>query len=105
MSRRRGHRWCGLLRYRGSFRVWSFSSPLIGALQLKPDANPPMQLLNNFASQLTQRLERRPNLLGEELRLLPCPEMTALTDLMEIRSFALRPFGPALGRTMDHAGE
>src|SRR5262249_38303262 len=52
-------------------------------------------------SQLAQRLERRAQLSGEELWLLPCREVTAPVDLMEVDQVAIGASGPGLRSPID----
>jgi hypothetical protein len=59
-----------------------------------------------FASdQFAQRPEPRPELGGEELRLLPGREVTALVHLVVVDEPGIRPLGPAPGRLVLFAGE
>ena len=54
---------------------------------------------------LAQRPERRAQLLGEELRLLPRREVTALVDLVEVDELGIGALGPAPRRLVDLAGK
>src|SRR5262245_28452903 len=50
---------------------------------------------------LSQRLERRPQLGREDLRLLPRREVAALADLVVIDEFWIRPLCPAPRRLIE----
>src|SRR5262245_4157177 len=57
------------------------------------------------SSQLAQRLEGGAELAGEQLRLLPCCEVTAPVDDVEVDQLVIGALGPALRRAIDLAGE
>src|SRR5262245_5519647 len=54
-----------------------------------------------ISSRLPQRLERSTELGAEELRLLPCGEVAALIDLVEINEVAIGAPRPGLRGSID----